>query len=177
VQATIEPESTFTGWVSALVRDHTGALARVALAEGLTAEEALDAVQEAFATLLELPQARRLVGAPEDSRALMSAIVRNAARNLRRRHHRARSHEAIDDEEILADPGPPVDELLVRAERHILLEGCVHRLAQIQRHIVTLRMLEEASGAEVAATLELSPGHVAVLLHRAKKALLRCMTE
>jgi RNA polymerase sigma-70 factor (ECF subfamily) len=38
-------------------------------------------------------------------------------------------------------------------------------------------MLEEASGAEVAATLELSPAHVAVLLHRAKKALLRCMTE
>jgi RNA polymerase sigma-70 factor (ECF subfamily) len=37
-------------------------------------------------------------------------------------------------------------------------------------------MLEEASGGDVASKLGLEPGHVAVLLHRAKKELQRCMT-
>jgi RNA polymerase sigma-70 factor (ECF subfamily) len=50
---------TFTGWVSDLARAHTAALARVARAEGLQPDEALDAVQEAFHTFLLLPQAGR----------------------------------------------------------------------------------------------------------------------
>jgi RNA polymerase sigma-70 factor (ECF subfamily) len=42
--------------------------------------------------------------------------------------------------------------------------------------VVTLRMLEEVSGSEVAVMLDLQPGHVAVLLHRAKHDLVRCMS-
>ena len=131
----------------------------------------------AFATFLRLPQARSLVGAPEDSRALMAAIVRNAARNARRRHHRARPHASVDEELALIDPLPSVDELLWRAEQHIRLQGCVSRLGEIQRHVVTMRMLEEASGMDVAEALKLRPGHVAVLLNRAKGELLKCMME
>ncbi len=171
-----EPTLSFTGWVSEFAHQHTAALARVARAEGLTADDALDAVQEAFETFLLLPQARALVGEAEESRALLGVIVRNAARNFRRRHAHARPHEALDEEATLLDALPTVDELLVQAEAHAHLQGCVDRLVEIQRRVVTLRMLEEASGADVAAALELQPGHVAVLLHRAKKALVRCMT-
>jgi len=71
---------------------------------------------------------------------------------------------------------PGVDELILRAEEHIQLQGCVSRLDEIQRRVVMLRMLEEVSGSDVAAMLDLQPGHVAVLLHRAKQGLLRCMT-
>ena len=76
--------TSFVGWVSDLARDHTAALARLARSEGLTADDALDAVQEAFQTFLGLPQARVLVGDADDSRALLSVVVRNAARNLRK---------------------------------------------------------------------------------------------
>jgi RNA polymerase sigma-70 factor, ECF subfamily len=167
---------TFTGWVSDLARHHTAALARVARGEGLQAEDALDAVQEAFHTFLLLPQARALIGSEEDSRALMSAVVRNAARNMRRRHHRSQPHEPIDEVRVLVDSAPGVDEMLVSAEQHVQLLGCMHTLSEVQRHVVTLRMLEEASGGDVASKLGLEPGHVAVLLHRAKKELQRCMT-
>jgi len=168
-------QAAFTGWVSELAREHTHALARVARDEGLTAEYALDAVQEGFATLLRMPEARSLVGNPGDSRALLVVVVRNVARNLRRRHHQAKPHALVEDDVVLETDLPSVDELVMRAEEHIQLQGCVGRLDEVQRRVVTLRMLEEASGAEVAELLSLSPGHVAVLLHRAKQDLLRCM--
>jgi RNA polymerase sigma-70 factor (ECF subfamily) len=169
----------FTGWVTQLARTHARRLAAVARGEGLDTVDALDAVQEAFHTFLQLPQARELAGrdAPDETRALLSTIVRHAARNLRRRHHRAKTHVPVDDaaQAELADPAPSVDELLSQAEDQVVLHGCLRKLDEMQRRVVTLRMLEELSGADVARTLELTPGHVAVLLHRAKKDLLRCI--
>jgi RNA polymerase sigma-70 factor (ECF subfamily) len=42
--------------------------------------------------------------------------------------------------------------------------------------VVTLRLLEERPGEDVAQALGVSSNHVAVLLHRAKSALRVCMT-
>ncbi len=165
--------TAFTGWVAELARTHSEALARVARAEGLRDDEALDAVQEAFFTFLGLPQARGLVGHADDSRALMTVIVRNAARNMRRRHFRAKPHEPI--EEAMPDELPDPEALILQAEEHLQLLGCVNKLGDIQKSIVTLRMIQQLRGSEVAKELDLTPGHVAVLLHRAKKALLECM--
>jgi RNA polymerase sigma-70 factor (ECF subfamily) len=166
----------FTGWVTALARAHTLALARVARAEGLAHDDALDAVQEAFRTFLGLPMARSLAGEADDAFALMRVIVRNAARNMRRRHHRSLPHlDAADSP--LVDDLPGVDSLLETVEAHVQLLGCVSRLAEMQRRVVELRMLEELGGREAAEVLGLSTGHVAVLLHRAKKALLACMAD
>jgi len=166
----------FVGWVSDLARGHTRALSGVARREGLGPDDALDAVQEAFQTFLSLPQARTLVGDEEDSRRLLSVIVRNAARNMRRRAHRSRPHEDIDAIPELSDDVPSVDALLVQAEGSARLMGCVSNLHELQRRVVTMRMLEELSGDEVARELNLRPDHVATLLYRAKKELLRCMT-
>ncbi|HEY5088483.1 MAG TPA: sigma factor-like helix-turn-helix DNA-binding protein [Polyangia bacterium] len=49
-------------------------------------------------------------------------------------------------------------------------------MGEMQRTVVTLRMLDEADGDNVARTLGITPAHVAVLLHRAKANLLACMT-
>ena len=53
--------------------------------------------------------------------------------------------------------------------------GCLDHFGKLQRAVVFLRMLDEVAGEEVAAMLELSPSHVAVLLHRAKQNLRSCM--
>ena len=165
----------FTGWVSDLAASHARPLAAVARREGLTQDDALDAVQEAFHTFLTLPQARTLVDDADGSRRLLSVLVRNAARNMRRRHFRARPHDDLSDHEGLAEESPSVDETLARAEDEVRLLGCVSKLTDLQRHVVTLRMLHELSGEATAARLGLTPGHVAVLLHRAKGALLQCV--
>ncbi len=166
----------FTGWVASLARDHSSRLAAVARGEGLSPADAIDAVQEAFRTFLLIPQARELVDHRDDSARLLAVLVRNVARNLRRRHHRARAHVDVEDT-ALGDGGPLVDELLSRAEDHVRLAGCVNHLSEIQRSVVTLRMLQELSGEEVARSLGLTTNHVAVLLHRAKRELEACLGE
>jgi RNA polymerase sigma-70 factor (ECF subfamily) len=72
-----------------------------------------------------------------------------------------------------AEPRP--DDALEHAATTVQLVGCMSKLGNVHRQIVTLRVLEELSGEEAARALGLTPNHVAVLLHRARKALERCM--
>ena len=163
--------------LSRLVHDHRAELARVARAEGLGAEDAFDVVQDAFAAYLTLPEAKRAGEADGDAagaRRLLVAITRNVARNRRRVHALARPHEDVS-ETPLVDAAPNAEDLLVAAEEQLRFTGCMGQLAEVQRVVVSLRMLDGHSGDEVARILGLAPGNVAVLLHRAKGKLASCM--
>jgi RNA polymerase sigma-70 factor (ECF subfamily) len=166
----------FVAWVTKLVHDHRGELARVARREGLTAEDAFDAVQEAFQRFVTLPSAESLVDARTESRNLLATLTRNVARNRRRLHAIARPHDGGDATSEIAAASASVEETIAEAEERIRLRTCVGSLADVQRAVVTLRMLDEVAGEDVARALGLTPGHVAVLLHRAKANLLTCMT-
>ena len=168
------PHCGCAAWIGGLARDHAGRLAAVARAEGLTPADALDAVQEAFQTLLGRPDMVELRGRPADAANVLAALVRNAARNARRRHFRALPHVDVDDAAV-ADASPPPDELIDLAGATTRLSGCLARLGDVHRHVVTLRVLEEMSGEDAARELGVTPGHVAVLLHRARKQLEACM--
>jgi RNA polymerase sigma-70 factor (ECF subfamily) len=167
--------TAFLAWVGRLVHEHRGLLAGIARREGLTPEDAFDAVQEALHTFITLPEARPLVDEPEQSRKLLATLTRNVARNRRRLHAVARPHDDHGLEDLAASAAS-VEETLVAAEEHVRLEGCMRTLAEIPRAVVTLRMLDDRPGEDVARTLGITPGHVAVLLHRAKASLLECMT-
>lgn len=173
--ASCPPEHCCCGdWITGLARDHAGRLAGLARREGASASDALDVVQDAFHTLLGRPDIAALRTRPADAARLLSVIVRNAARNLRRRHHLARPHVALEDETIAAGEPRP-DDALDQAATVVQLAGCLSELGDVHRQIVTLRVLEELSGEEAARALGLTPNHVAVLLHRARKQLERCM--
>ena len=161
--------------LSRVLASERAALAAVARHEGLRPEEAVDCVQDALCTLLDLVQAGQVAPASDPS-PLLVTIVRNAARNQRRRHFRARPHDALGDGEL---PDPELvlqEELLTRAEDVVRLRACVAELCEIQRAVVTLRLLEERPGENVAELLGVSQNHVAVLLYRAKSALRTCLT-
>lgn len=149
-------------------------LISVARREGLPSEDAFDTVQEGILTLLRLS---RDEGVAIDDLLIerkLVAIVRNAARNRRRRHFLKLRHDDIDTHDP-SDESPRADVLLEHAEDHQKLYACVQELCERQRAVVTLRMLEEQAGDDVAASLGLSPNHVAVLLHRARESLRMCM--
>jgi RNA polymerase sigma-70 factor (ECF subfamily) len=166
----------FLEWVTRLAHTHRGRLYRLARREGLREEDSLDCVQEAFHTFLLLPQARRLVESNDDSIKLLSVLVRNHARNRRRRHEVARPHDSGDEIfALLTAEALPVDALIAQAQDFALMIGCLDHLGKLQRAVVSLRMLDEVAGEDVAAMLELPPSHVAVLLHRAKENLRSCM--
>src|SRR5262252_5338876 len=90
------PPPSFLSWVTRLVHQHRGHLLGVARREGLSPEDAFDAAQEAFQTFLTLPAAHDLVDALDESRRLLAALTRNAARNRRRLHAVARPHRSDD---------------------------------------------------------------------------------
>jgi RNA polymerase sigma-70 factor, ECF subfamily len=161
-------------WMGRLAREHAGRLVAVARREGLRGDDALDAVQEGFRVLLARPDRDELKTRDGDAARLLTAMVRNAARNLRRRHHRAAPHRELADDDLI-DGAPRADQALADAATADQLAGCVAGLPEVHRHVVALRVLEEVSGEEAARALGLTPGHVAVLLHRARKQLAQCM--
>lgn len=162
--------------VSELARERRAALAALARREGVTPEDAVDCVQEGLCTFLSAARRGALPQEREAWAKVLAVMVRNAARNRRRRHFRARPHRDLDGELDAPNAGG-VDDLVARAEEHVRLHACVQELCEIQKSVVTLRMLEERPGEDVARALGISAGHVAVLLHRAKRALRVCMTE
>jgi len=166
----------FYAWVTALVHEQRGRLVRLARREGVLAEDALDCVQEAFISFLALPQARLVVGRPDDSARMLSVLARNIARNRRRRHDYAKAH-IVDDalvEQIPLD-APGADEIVSAAEQYALALGCIATLDEIRRAVVRLRLVDEAPGEDVARMLGLTTEHVSVLLFRAKQDLRRCV--
>ena len=132
-----------------LVHEHRASLVRVARGEGLAAEDAFDVVQEAFHTFLERAEKTAVTGGDEGARKLLVALTRNEARNRRRLHAVSRPHEQVDG---LAADDPSVEELIASAEEHVRLAGCLRSLGDVQRAVVTLRMLDEAPGDSVART-------------------------
>jgi RNA polymerase sigma-70 factor, ECF subfamily len=162
--------------LEALVRAERSALAALARAEGVTPEDAVDCVQEGLCTWLTQARRGALPREPAEWGSVLAGMVRNAARNRRRRHDRARPHEDLDAHPLVGSDATLTDEVIARAEDHVRLRACVEELCEIQKAVVTLRMLEEQPGEDVAQALGISAGHVAVLLHRAKRALRACMT-
>jgi RNA polymerase sigma-70 factor (ECF subfamily) len=162
--------------VTALVRTERFRLAAVARREGLAPEDAVDCVHDAFCTFLRLAQRDEVPTAPAELPAFLTGIVRNEARNARRRHHRARPHDDLDALAAVS-PEAAADAMLERAEDHVRLRACVERLCDTQKAVVTMRMLEEHAGEDVARSLNVTRGYVDVLLHRAKASLFACLTE
>ncbi len=162
--------------LSELARAERGRLCAVARAEGLSAEDAVDCVQEGLCTLLDLAQGGQLQVPASQWGDYLGGIVRNAARNRRRRHFNARPHASLELDSVLPLDTPDAEAILAQAEQYLRLRACVEELCDIQKAVVTLRMLEELPGEDVASSLGISAGHVAVLLHRAKGTLRACMT-
>jgi RNA polymerase sigma-70 factor (ECF subfamily) len=168
----------FFGWVTQLVHAHRARLSRLVVREGVRADDALDCVQEAFLSFLQLPQARLLVGSPEESARLLSTLARNIARNRRRRHDYAKPH-IVEDEIVqnLASDALSSDEVVIQAEQHALALGCLVTLNEVQQAVVNLRLVDEVPGEDVAQQLGTTREHVGVLLFRARQGLQRCLAD
>ncbi len=164
-----------------LVRSARGALAAVARAEGMSSEEALECVQDALATFLAREEVEgegawlSMTAGEPPLLATLKTMVRNAARNARRKHARLKQHQPIASDYELPAGGAEVDELIGYAEDVVRLRACVAELCEVQRAVVMLRLLEERSGEDVAEVLQVSRGYVDVLVHRARASLHLCM--
>lgn len=158
-----------------LVRTERARLVRLARSEGLGPEDAIDCVHDALTTFLRLAMSDALPADEMRYPGFLFETVRNAARNRRRLHHVAKPHESIEKSDAVSR-APIPEALLAEAEEHVRLRACVEQLCDTQRAVVTLRLLDERAGEDVAEVLGISRAHVDVLLYRAKQSLRACMT-
>jgi RNA polymerase sigma factor (sigma-70 family) len=121
--------------------------------------DAEDAAQEAFAALaVSLRQ-----GQPENLRAWLTKVARNAAIDLaRRRHNEARTDEEVPDRAVRPDA--------LKAELESVLSG-IRELPESQRTALLMRELAGQSYREIAALLEVDEEAVRGLIARARISL------
>lgn len=128
------------------------------------ADDAADAVHDAFAKVLRKPDAYKASNGPLTPWFLR--VVRNHCIDLIRR----RRPGGVDVTE-LSDPGPGPQGSLEIAQRDQGLRLALTKLSSEQRQIIALRDYMDLSYAEIADVLEIPPGTVMSRLHRARMAL------
>ncbi|MDO8794680.1 MAG: RNA polymerase sigma factor [Vicinamibacterales bacterium] len=166
--------------LSTVVALHARRLYRVARGLGCQASEAEDVAQEVFVTFLETLD--RFEGRSEVSTWLIG-ILHHKVRERRRAVARDERHHSIEDvfESQFDAAGhwtkaaSPADRRLEGLESAEAVTACLAELPDRLRDVFHLRQVEELSAAEVGVTLDCTPTHVGVLLHRARLRLRACL--
>ena len=173
----LEAAQGFFAWVSDLVHTHRERLLAYARRRGLSAEDALDAVQDGFVSFLRLPEARAIAHEGDDALKLLTVIVRHNLQNhLSKSRRRGRARALIEAEAAQLDDERS-DVLIARAEELTRVKGCIERMGHLQRQVVMLSLLDEQPRDAVAKLLGISDGYVRVLLHRAREHVRACPYE
>jgi RNA polymerase sigma-70 factor, ECF subfamily len=166
----------FLAWVGELVHAHRAHLLAYTRRHGLGADEALDAVQDGFVSFLKLPQARAIAETPDDAIKMLTVLVRHDVMNRRRKQARRMRAEALL-ESAAVQHAESSETLVARAEELARVNGCILRMAALQRRVVMLSLLDEQPHGDVARLLGISDAYVRVLLHRAREHVRSCSFE
>jgi RNA polymerase sigma factor CnrH len=154
-----------------IMRRHREPIYRTIRGNVGSSEDALDLVQECFVAaykrLDSYDQARPL-------RAWLARIAINKCRDWGRRRAVRRllfSSSTAQDEALLADPAPPLDEAAADREELDRLWRAIAELPRNLKEPLVLRVIDELSQAEVAAVLRISEKAVETRVYRARKRL------
>jgi RNA polymerase sigma-70 factor, ECF subfamily len=152
--------------LTALVRDYSGLLYRVALSVLRNAAEAEDVVQDTFVRVL---QQQAKLGAVVELRPWLVRIAWNVALDRRRRVRPEQMDEGfaagLVSRELAAD------EVVAEARRMRRVLSAIERLPGREREALLLSAMEELSTAEIGAVLGRSESSVRALLFRARRRL------
>ena len=128
------------------------------------ADDAADAVQDAFATVLGSPESYDAGKGP--LRPWFMRVVRNRCLDMLRRRR-----PGDDSTAMVHDPGPGPEQSLRQEQRSTAIRDAISVLTADKREIIVLRDYMDLSYAEIADVLGIAPGTVMSRLHRARLAL------
>ena len=155
-----------------LLRQVRASVLRYALARGLPDADAQDLAQDVCIGLL-----KAMPGWTDQGRPLWAyvfAIARNKFADRTRAHY-ARKEVPMGEESAFlfdtADPRPGPEALAEADDGTAEMRRLLSTLPTTQREVLLLRVAVGLSAAETAAVLELTPGSVRVIQHRAVGAL------
>jgi len=134
------------------------------------ADDAADAVHDAFETVLAKPDSYDERKGP--LRPWFLRVVRNRCIDMIRRRHG--SDVPVEQ---LPDTSRTPDEVLEVAESAREVQIALRSISKSKREIVVLRDYLDLSYAEIADVLEIAPGTVMSRLHRARMALKEALEQ
>lgn len=147
----------FLSGVSVLVHTHRERLLAYARRRGLDAEDALDAVQDSFISFLELPEARTTAHESVAALKLLTVILHHNVQNQRRKRSRHQRVQTSLGTESLGDEAQSSETLIAQAEELARLKGCLSRMAQLERDVVRLSLLDDQPRDHVGQVLVSQP--------------------
>jgi RNA polymerase sigma-70 factor (ECF subfamily) len=131
------------------------------------ADDAADAVHDAFASVLSRPQSYDARKGP--LKPWFMRVVRNRCIDLvRKRSNNRLSHQQVDE---MADEGARPEQELETEQQDRQLQQALNELKADQRQVLVLRDYLDLSYAEIADVLDIASGTVMSRLHRARLAL------
>lgn len=133
------------------------------------ADDAADAVQDAFAAVLGAPG--RYDASKGPLKPWFMRVVRNRCLDMVRR----RRKDGVPPDTLPAQT-PGAEDLLDEQQRGDALNAALATLATERREIIVLRDYMDMSYAEIADVLGIAPGTVMSRLHRARLALKEALT-
>jgi RNA polymerase sigma-70 factor (ECF subfamily) len=130
--------------------------------------DALDCYQETFLAALQIPEPEAI---DDWSSFLVSLATRRAMDRLRQRYRFRTRCVAID---AVPEPSGEADNPLQQAQANELMNRVrrgMAELAEKQAEVFWLSCLEGLSNHQIAGRMQVPPGEVRVLLHRARTRL------
>lgn len=105
-------------------------------------------------------------------RAWLYKVAHNLCINRLRKEQRIELYDEIPDKynhsEISCEDGLSN---LLESEKNMNLYRCLNRLPAIQREVIFMEYFSELDHTEIASALNIKPGNVRVIAHRARKEL------
>ncbi len=142
------------------IEDHGDAVWQTAFRLLSNEEDALDCYQQTFLEALQIdPKTVR------SWRAMLSRIV--TARSIDRLRQRYRDRRQVSNNNCEAFVFDSPGQRLLNAELIAEVQSALTELPNQQAEAFCLRHLEQLTHKEIAEQLEIDPGHVRVLIHRA----------
>jgi RNA polymerase sigma-70 factor (ECF subfamily) len=165
-----------------LVVEVRRAVLRYALAQRLSREDADDLAQEVCVAVLGV-----VPGWQETGRSMWGyvfTVARNKLTDAVRRQvkessfgRRVHSDDANETAMAVPDSGPGPEEHVMASLGASRLEGLLAQLPATQREVLVMRAVVGLSGRETAEALNLSPGSVHVIQHRAVTRLRELLND
>jgi RNA polymerase sigma factor (sigma-70 family) len=157
--------------VTLLVKTHETLLVRYAQSIVRDVDNARDIVQDAFIKYLN--KCREGEEKIKNVKAWLYRVVYNLAVDMvRKRQRHDKLEEHVRDNAIpKMEPSP--DEVLQDKDNIEWLKNQLEHLGDKEKDVFTMKVYEEKSYKEIAEEMDMSVGHVGIILHRVMKKLSR----
>lgn len=135
-------------------------------ARRMDSDAAGDILQETLYRVLKVIRTGSGVSHPERFGAFVNSVCNNVMLESGRKA--AKNPDAGDDPPEIHDKSVDLERSLITSERQNIVRKILDELSQKDRDILRMVFFEEADREEICQRLNVEPGHLRVLLHRAK---------